>query len=152
MTVDDRVIWQMHKVSGLSGAEIAERLQVGKSTVQAKLAELRRLHGETQERVRERSISPRTRSQWVAYQARMLEQAEADLNEARSCASNTRDLLGCVDRRLALARFAADMTGISKDEQTGPVDRSDLLERFRAATASADRTPAPDGSDSDPLH
>ncbi len=139
MIPPDDVLWTLSTVSGLSAQKIADTYGVGRSAIADRLTAIKARKGQHREQIKARSMAPRSRQAWIELQARLVDQALADIAQAREGSVTPAERLACAKQTIALARFAADMTAISKDDRGGTVqDRPDLLERLRAATASAE--------------
>ena len=121
---------------GLPHAEVAEKLSVSVSTLQRRLTELRAQHGPGWGR----SLLPASESAGAIAD---LESGELSTGELKQLARSTLELtmrMICADPKsaVAAARVALALPDEAPQRDNDQIDRAELLERVRRATASAE--------------
>jgi len=120
---------------GMPHAEVARKLSVSPRTLQRRLTELRAKHGPGWGR----SLLPATAGSGPIAD---IESAELTVDELKQLARNTLELtmrmIGADPKAaVAAARVALALPDEAPEKDDVRVDRADLLERVRRATASA---------------
>lgn len=121
---------------GLSHVEVAEKLCVSVSTLQRRLTELRAQHGPQWGR----SLLPATNAPGGVAD---LDRGELSVEELHQLSRNTLELVmrnAAADPKsaVAAARVALALTLEERVEERELPDRTELLERIKAATTSAE--------------
>lgn len=124
-------------VSKLSAAEIAERYGVGANTARGWIAELRAERGETRRAVRAQATPELTRDEHREVATHALREALEALERMREVAHSAADIARFVKLQLELRSHVMDTMALAPEAQRQDA-RPELLERVRAATASAE--------------